>query len=181
MMEKVGGKTQFKEIWMFYVWALVTALMFLIVFIIIPILWDGKSIGNYLSRVKIVSEGSLTKSIIKREMFFGWAWIVLVIGIATIINHTMIIEVATTYSKKHVYKGWEAARVSAFSTLAGVITIIQMIFGISGLVKSNGISIHDKMAGSKVVFIKRFTEVKVEEKRKSIRPTIVKNNSVDWI
>jgi len=37
------------------------------------------------------------------------------------------------------------------STLAGLIIITQMIFGVSGLVKKNGISIHDEMAGSKVV------------------------------
>ena len=180
MVEKDGGKTHFIETWMFYVWSLIAVITFFIVFILIPILWNGKTIGNFVSRVKIVSEKNLTKSIIKREMFFGWAWIVLIIGMAAIINHTLIIKVAS-HQKDVVYKGWDAVRVAIFSSLAGIITLVQMVFGISGLVKSDGISLHDKIAGSKVVWINKFEKEEKEIKAKTIKPVIVKNNPVDWI
>ena len=196
MVEKVNGKIQFIETWMFYVWTLITMITFFVVFILIPILWKGKSIGNFVSRVKVVSEKNLTKSILKREMFFGWAWIVLVIGIATIVNHTLIVKVASSQkevvkkivngvtkdvTQGVVYKGWDAVRVAMFSSLAGILTLVQMIFGISGLVKKDGISLHDKIAGSKVVWINKFVKEEKEAKAKTIKPMLVKNNSVDWI
>ena len=211
MVEKVNGKTEFIETWMFYVWALISVITFFVIFILIPILWNGKTIGNFVSRVKIVSaeekpktmfkkeklfswfwiksvfkrtknifKTNLTKSIIKREMFFGWAWIILVIGIATIINHTLIIKVASD-QKGVVYKGWDAVRIAMFSSLAGIITLVQMVFGVSGLIKKDGISLHDKIAGSKVVWINKFVKEEKEVKAKTIKPVMIKNNSVDWI
>ena len=180
MLEKVNGKNQFKETWMFYLWAIISIVVFFVIFILIPILWNGKTIGNFISRVKVVSEKNLTKSILKREMFFGWAWIVLVIGIASLINHTLIVKVASQ-QKDVVYKGWEAVRVAVFSSMAGIITLVQMVFGISGLVKKDGISLHDKIAGSKVVWINKYVEKEKEVMKKTIKPMVVKNNSVDWI
>ena len=180
IFEKVAGQTQLKETWMFYVWALGTAILFLVFFILIPLVWKGKSVGNFILRVKVVSKGSLTKAILKRELAFGWAWLLLVIAFTALINHSMVLK-ATMSQTNIKYVGWEAVRVSVLSTLAGLIIITQMIFGVSGLVKKNGISIHDEMAGSKVVWINKFTTIEKEVTKKEIMPSRVKHNPVEWI
>jgi len=41
--------------------------------IAIPIITKGKSIGNLITRTRVVSKESLTKGILLRELFFGIA------------------------------------------------------------------------------------------------------------
>ncbi|WKX02480.1 RDD family protein [Candidatus Mycoplasma mahonii] len=181
MTHEINNKRQFIEPWMFYIFMIFMALLFLIIFLLIPCYWNGKSIGMYIARIKIVPlKYSLKKTIIIRETFFGLSWIFLIFIMVTFINHTLIIKLIDKQNDI-VYKGWEAFRVAIFSTTSWVIVIIQLIFGISGLIRKNGISLHDNFASAKTVWINKFTEIPIIKKAKTIKPTKAKNNPVKWI
>ncbi len=191
MFTKVAGQTQLKAAWMFYVWAIGVALAFFVFTIGLPLIWNGKTIGNFITRTKIVANQNLRRSIIKRELLFGWAWVLLTLLFMALINHTLLLNAvksnthsvfnASTSSTPPRFVGWDAVRVSIFSTAAGIILISQMISAISGLVKKSGISFHDEFAGSKVVWINKFEKEGIATKKKEIQPKPVKNNPVVWI
>ncbi len=182
MLEKTT-EWHFKEPWLFYIWAVELMLLIAIVFLIIPMRFNGKTIGNYLMRIRIVSlDNSLKVGILKREAFFSLTWIFLTFLVTTIINHTLIIKYASTKQDNLDFSTIENLRIGIVSSLGSISVFIQMFISISTIVRKDKTGLHDKWAKTIIIRDNVFVDVKEgKQPSRKIKPKLVSNEPVEWI
>ena len=176
-------KWNFDEPWKFYLWILIFFVVVSSLFLMLPMLWDGKTIGMFLLRIKVQpKEYSLSKSIFKREAFFSIMWILNILLVAMIINHTLINRYARTAQKGIQYTSWETARISIISSVGTITVMIQMLFAISSIVRKDKRSLHDVYSKTIVVKFNKTQLVKeVKSIPRKIKPKLIEEPEVKWI
>lgn len=173
----------FKDNWFFYVWMMFNVLILFVMFVLLPIIFNGQTLGMFITRIKIIYENdNKVKSIFKRELFFSITWIVLVICVALLINHTLFVKYAKSDQKNIKYTSWESLRISIVTTVASLLTLMQMIVAISVVVRKPHPGLHDSYSKTKTVWVNKFIKVKQKtNKFISIKPRLVKNEKVEWL
>lgn len=173
----------FKDNWFFYIWMMFNVLILFVMFILLPVIFNGQTLGMFITRIKISFEdNNKLKSILKRELFFSITWIILVICVGLLINHTLFVKYAKTNQKDIKYTNWENLRISIVTTIASLLTLMQMVVSISVVVRKPHPGIHDSYSKTKTVWVNKFTEVKKQTKDFiSIKPRMVKNEKVEWL
>lgn len=173
----------FQDNWFFYVWILFNILILFLMFILLPVLFNGQTLGMFVTRIKITfQEKDKWKSIIKRELFFAITWIILLVIIGAVVNHTLFAKYARTHQKDIKYSSWEQIRISIVTTVASLLTLIQMVCAISVVVRKPHPGIHDSYSKTKTVWINKFTTInKTNNKFVSIKPQMIKNEKVEWL
>ena len=181
-LQRENGYLKFVEPWTFYVWAFLAILLLLLIFIIIPILFNGQSLGMFIFRLKIIFENPRKKflTMIKRELAFSGIWIINLFFLIIFINHTLINKLAIE-QKNVEYLNFEKIRIGVFTSVGSISFIIQWIFSFSIIVRSNKIGIHDKISSSKVVFKYRLVKISKSEPLSSFKPFMIKNAKVEWM
>lgn len=177
-------KTIFKTWWFFYVYAFIIILSIFFLFIALPMMWKGKTIGHFLTRTKIVSDINLQLGILKREIFWAWSWIFSVLSVVILINHTLVDKFAlVSRSKDLALSNWDTMRISFVSSIAAIVCFIQMTFAISIIVKSNKIALHDIYSHTKTVYINKFVPiVKInDEVDEILKPQKVETIEINFI
>ncbi len=179
------GPATFHSPWMFYVWALLTILCLGIFMIAIPIATKGWSIGMKVMRMKVVAiQGSIYKAILKRELAFGLAWIIISLLGMAIINHTLIDSAARvkgyTNPAAHL-SAFEKTRMTFVGSISGLIWFIQMWLGITVIPNKDKRGWHDRWANASVVSSNKKIDKEIEEQTKIIEPVNIENNIVEWI
>ncbi|NQZ29341.1 MAG: RDD family protein [Mycoplasmatales bacterium] len=180
-----SGPATFDSPWMFYVWALITILCISIFMIAIPLATKGWSIGMKLMRIKVIAEqGSIYKAILKREIAFGIAWIVISLMGMAIINHTLIDSAARvkgyTNPSGHL-TNFEKTRMTFVGSISGLIWFIQMWLGITVIPNKEKRGWHDRWAQAAVVSSNKKIEKEKEKITQIVEPVIIENNIVEWI
>lgn len=182
----------FDQPWTFYLWAVYAIIFLLSAFIVLPSLWKGKTIGMFVFRIKITKtkEQPLWKAALKREYLFAVMWTFNVALLMLFINHTLINEYAKTKQStnfKEWWKelgGWERMRIEVVTTIGTMTLVVQMLFAISSVVRKDKTGFADLIAGTRVVYLNKYTEqkaIKSSDASKSLRPRMIKNLPVDWI
>lgn len=176
-------KWHFDQPWKFYAWIFIFFVTVSVEFILIPILFDGKTLGMYVVKIKITTqEYSMGKSVLKREAFFALMWLLNIILITIIINHTLINKYALTKQTDIKYTAWETARISMVSSVGSITIIIQMLFAISSIVRKDKRSLHDVYSKTRVVRYNKFQDVAVKTKTaRKIKPVMIEEPEVKWI
>ena len=181
-LQRENGYLKFVEPWTFYVWAFLAILLLLLIFIIIPILFNGQSLGMFIFRLKIIFENPRKKflTMIKRELAFSGIWIINLFFLIIFINHTLINKLAIE-QKNVEYLNFEKIRIGVFTSVGSISFIIQWIFSFSIIVRNNKIGIHDKISSSKVVFKYKLVKISKSEPLNSFKPFMIKNAKVEWM
>jgi len=184
MMSHSSGKWVFNEVWMYYVWNIVLITLIALMFLVIPLITKGKTLGMWITRIKIVADKDLRKRILKREIFFAWTWIFMAILVLSVINHTLIYKFASTKNNKENLTSWENLRIGIASGIGSISIIIQMFLGISGVVRSDKRALHDVYAETNVVWINKFIVVEKPKVLKSnsrkLRPVSYREEKIEW-
>ncbi|CAM9135921.1 RDD family protein [Mycoplasma todarodis] len=180
-----SGPATFNSPWMFYVWALITILCIGIFMIAIPLATKGWSIGMKIMKIKVVAEqGSIYKAILKREIAFGIAWIVIALLGMAVVNHTLIDSAARvkgyTNPVDHL-TNFEKTRMTFVGSISGLIWFIQMWLGITIVPNKDKRGWHDRWAQASVVSSSKKIDKEVEEETRIVEPIVVENNIVEWI
>lgn len=172
----------FENDWFFYIWILFNVLVLIVVYLLTPIIWDGKTVGMWICRIKILFEdNNKFVSILKRELFISVSWIILFVCVGVFINHTLFDRYART-SQDHInYTTWEMIRISTITTIASLLTVAQMITAISIVIRKPKKSLHDSYSKTDTVWINKMVKVLKVKKNVSIKPRLIKQEEVEWI
>lgn len=172
----------FENDWFFYIWILFNVLVLIVVYLLTPIIWDGKTVGMWVCRIKILFEdNNKFVSILKRELFISVSWIILFVCVGVFINHTLFDRYART-SQDHInYTTWEMIRISTITTIASLLTVAQMITAISIVIRKSKKSLHDSYSKTDTVWINKMVKVLKVKKSVSIKPRLIKQEEVEWI
>lgn len=181
-ISNVSGTWQFKNPYLFYVWSFFTCILVLFIFVGIPILTKGWSLGYKLCKIRVVTNGpSLTRSIINREMLYGISWAFIILMTIIFINHTLIFKISNrSINSKVKLTNWEQTRLSVVASISSILFFIQAFVAITIIPSKNKTGFHDRLAGSFVVKGK----VQLVENKKQvieIKPMQIKNTEVEWV
>lgn len=180
-LKKVNEVYVFKKNWLFYIWSLSSSLFMLFFTTLVPIITRGKSIGNFLTKTKIISKQKFWKSIIYRELFFGLAWSFIIFSFTFLLSPRVLIEAITNANQQVNLNRLDEFKFAFLSTFAGVTIFAQFIFSISILVKKGGNSLIDSLSNSNVIRINKFVDTPKKEKQIIIKPRLIKNAPVNWL
>lgn len=187
MLEKIDGQWQFKENWMFYLWIILLMTLVFILFILLPVLLNGITLGMFITRIKIKfkDDESKWRSILVREMFFSISWIFICFLIMSLINHSLII-MFTSVDKKWTERfsnlsPIDKLRVNLVTSLSAILIVIQFIYVISIIVRGEKKGLHDTHSNTSTIWVNKWVEKQKNPKQIKISPRPVNNNSIDWI
>lgn len=182
MMNHSGG-WHFKYGWLFYIWSLEFIALIVGMFIVLPLLNNGQTLSMKLLKIKIFFEDEKKiTSILKREIFFSLNWIVMILLISIVINHTLFTEFAKVDQKNINYTDLEKLRIGVITSISSLLMVMQFIYAISIFVRGDKKGLHDTQSKTKTIWVHKFVEVKQKYiKAIVIKPQPVNNIKVDWI
>ncbi len=182
MLERSGG-WHFKWNWLFYLWNIELIVLILFFFIFIPLVFNGKTIGMFVVRIKISfkDKNKKIKSIIIRELLFSINWIFMSLLVLVLINHTLIIKFVSTKKDTIKFTNLENLRISIITSIGGVTGILQFIFAISIIVRGEKQGLHDSQSNTETIWINKFTNKEEKPQEIKIKPKPVINNTVIWM
>lgn len=150
----------FKQNYFFYIYALIIIMLIFLLFVVLPIIWKGKTIGHFITRTKIVAENNLIFGIMKREVFWSFSWIFCAILTTAIINHTLFLKFISANNRSEiVFTNWETFRISLVSSLASIIVFMQMFLAVSIVVRQKKLGLHDVYSNTKVIYLNKFINI----------------------
>lgn len=198
----------FKMDYLFYIYVLIVIGLISFFFIIMPLIFNGQTIGNMLTRTKIVRQindrptndqetndqlnfnfknrKSLLTAIFKREIFWSISWIFCALLMMVIINHTLIIKFAMINKNNFKFSNWQTFRISLMSAIASLIVFTQMICAISILVRKDNKGLHDIYSQSMIIYCKSRL-IKIDDNQLSLqnidllKPQKIKQYQIDFV
>ena len=154
-IKKTASSWEFRYWFLFYIWACFTALLVFFVFVLIPILTRGGSIGYRICKLKILTkQKSFYKAILDREFIYGISWTVIILLSTIIINHTLIYKLSNrTFDTKNIPKlsVMERTRISVMASISSVLFIIQAFTAITIVLNKNNLGVHDRISQTTVI------------------------------
>ena len=177
----------FKQDFLFYVLAFYLIVLYAISFIFIPMLFNGRTISMWICQIQITNKNNNHskinfKSIIKRELWFGLTWIFLIVWVTIIINHTLILKFASSKTNFKNLSDLDKLRFNIATSIGSVVVLIQILIGVSLIIRKDKKSLNDLFSDTYTVWRKRYISIEKEEVNEiklPIRP--VNNNQVEWI
>ncbi len=174
----------FKENYLFYVYAFIIVFFILFLFVLLPIIWNGKTLGHFITRTKIVAENNLLRSILTREIFWSFSWIFCIILTTTIINHTLFFKfISNNINVNDDFSAWETTRISFVTSIASIIVLMQMFLAISIIARPNKLGLQDVYSKTKVVYLNKYIYTKIEDNNKNelLKPQKIKEIIINYI
>lgn len=177
------GKIAFLAPWNFYLWIILEILLWPGYFVLVPLLTKGYTLGIFICRLKIITEKKWNyKAIIKREFFFSLMISFNFLMVLIFINHTLANRFFKMTQNNIAYTTLENFRISLVSVLFSISILVQMIVGISIIVKK-GSGINDIYSGTKIIYINKWIIKKEQNSTvsKKYRPKMKEQEIVEWI
>lgn len=172
----------FQDNWFFYIWIIFSVIALTVIYLILPVVWNGKTIGMWICRIKIIFEDqNKIHSIFKRELFLSVSWILLLVCVGVFINHTLFDRYARTHQKDVDYTTFETLRISTVTTIASLLTLGQMIVGISIVVRKPRTALHDGYSKTETVWINKMVKIEKPKPNTSVQPRLIKQEKIEWI
>lgn len=172
---------EFKENYYYYIWTIVTIALILISFILVPFLSKGRTLGMFITKTKIVAEGSLLKTLIKREGFFSLGWVLMLIVAMAVINHTLVNDFARNDQKSISYSDTDKLRIGVVSAVGSLLIILQLLSVVGIIARRDKCGFHDRASNSKTVWTNKTLVEESQVFEKKIQPRLVKDEVVEWV
>jgi len=166
-------KNTYYHIANYYVWLFLIITYLTFFYIVLPIIWKGKTIGLAICRLKIIKKDNasfdkFSKIIFDRQRLFAFLWICIFLSFIIFIHPQTFLEAA----KKEKIKPYQKLFLSIPIVLSSLAIMLQIFLMFTNL-KSDKIGLNDKFSNSLTVWMNKFEEIKnsKEEKiLKEIRP-----------
>lgn len=180
-----GTSWKFKVWYLFYIWSFFTALLVFIVFVLIPILTQGWSIGYKLCKIKVVSNSTqpLWSIILKREILYGISWTLIILLSSIVINNSLIFKISS-HNPNIKLTTWEQTRLSIVASISSLLFLVQAFVAITIIANKNKLGFHDKATESFVIFTNKKhmnSNTTIKRYKKLISPKKIVNKPVEWI
>ncbi len=170
--------------WGYYVWMSLIIFEILILFIGIPILLKGRTIGMLICRINLISlneENPVWLMVLKKNQFYGFLWIFSILISMSFISPSLaqkMSDISNQQDGKIELEPWEAALIAIPSTTSGIIIFLNMLSIISINMNKNMYSIVDKMINTKMIYLNKDVEVfdetnKFLKKEKTIKQKLI--------
>ena len=178
---KVNNFYLFDPEWLFYLWVSTSAFLMLFLTTLMPIITGGKTIGNFLTRTKVISKQKKWKAIIYRELFFGLSWTIIILSFMILLGPKIFVSTITSGPNKIILNSFDEFKFAFLSTFSGVVIFAQFILCISLLIKKDRYSLIDSFSKSDVVRVNKFVHKQKKELEITIKPRLVKKALVEWV
>ncbi|QJG66734.1 RDD family protein [Mycoplasma phocoenae] len=156
------GKGQFKTEFFYYLWLFLIIVSMASIYIFIPMIFKGKTLGLWICRLKIISNKANTKifkTIIQRQLLNSILWIIGITLMLILISHETFIQMAkTTKNSTEKLSVIQQAFMSVpvtICSLAGIIDVFLMLT----TARTSKIGWNDTFSNSSVVFINKYEDV----------------------
>lgn len=170
--------------WGYYLWMVLVILEILILFILIPILLNGRTIGMLTCQINFISlrEEPTWSMVIKRNQLYSFLWIFSILVSMCFIGPHLFQKMSDISNQlndgKLVLESWEAALVAIPATTSGIIIFIDVFSVLSINMNKNMYSINDKLIEIQMIYSKKYIEIfdetdKVILKEKIIREELI--------
>ncbi len=182
--------TKFEIIpWAYYVWMILTIIEIIILFILIPILFNGKTIGMFCTQIEIYS---LTKEpmwlvVLRRNKFFSFLWIFAILVSMSFISPQLAQKMILISNKEKLVGSeelislntLEMALISIPTTTSSIIVFINIFMTLSMGMNKDALSINDRISLTQIVYTKKTITI-FDEQNKIILKEEVKNKNIVW-
>lgn len=167
---------QIKNNYLYYLWFLLIIVILVIEFLLIPILFQGRTLGMLITRLEVFFNNQSKNKVIWKRFKYGTLFWILMIVIFMISVYPVIINkiIILKYIKNNLnemdeqviqFKNdnklftFEGILYSIPSVTSPIIFLMEMFFLISIGFKKNKIGIIDKLSNSEITFINKYEEM----------------------
>ncbi|AXE61010.1 hypothetical protein DA803_02865 [[Mycoplasma] phocae] len=161
---------QYINKWNYYVWLALLIFMLNIFWIIIPILFNGQSIGMIICRIRIIPQENKTKlsrAIFDRQRLFAFTWMIIFLLFIIFVSPELFIRAAKINKNSAKLGTLERIFVLIPTALASITSFAEIFLVISN-VKENRIGINDNFSNTFTVWKNRFDKVEENEEINTI-------------
>ncbi|MBD5423459.1 MAG: RDD family protein [Mycoplasma sp.] len=172
-----------KNDYTYYIWLLFVLILLAIFFIVVPLLFNGKTLGMSIAKLKIDFNAQNKYKVIFKRMELGvflWMFIVIIFmcfvqpkTINKMINFnyiksnyskTMTIEELNNFLSNYKWTITETILYTIPSTISPIVVMIQLFFLISIGFKKNKTGLVDKFTNSQIVYVNKYDKVNEDDK-----------------
>ncbi len=171
--------------WGYYVWMVLVIFEILILFIVIPILSKGRSIGMWCCQINLISlqEESVWLMVVRKNQLYAFLWIFSILVSMSFISPDLS-QKMVNISKQSIdgtlkLQSWEAAMLAIPSTTSGIIVFINIFTILSINMNKNMRGINDKLTNTQMIYPKKNIEI-FDEKNKVILKEEIKKQKLIW-
>ncbi|MGL5617795.1 MAG: RDD family protein [Metamycoplasmataceae bacterium] len=171
--------------WGYYVWMVLIILEIIILFIIIPILLKGRTIGMLVNQINFISlkEKPIWLMVIQRNQLYSFLWIFSILVTTSFINPELFQKMSDISNrlndKKIVLEVWESTLIAIPATTSGIIIFINIFSVLSININKNMYSLNDRFAEIQMVYLRKYIEI-FDEVNKEIVREKVKREEIIW-
>ncbi len=171
--------------WGYYVWMVLVIFEILILFIVIPILSKGRSIGMWCCQINLISlqEESVWLMVVKKNQLYAFFWIFSILVSMSFISPELS-QKMVNISRQPIdgtlkLKSWETAMLAIPSTTSGIIIFINIFTILSINMNKNMRGINDKLTNTQMIYSRKNIEI-FDEKNKVILKEEIKKQKLIW-
>ena len=171
--------------WGYYVWMTLVIFEILILFIVIPMLSKGKSIGMLLCQINIISlsQEPIWLVVLKKNQLYAFLWIFSIIMSMSFISPSLANKMTAISNQPEggtlKLESWEAALLAIPSTTSGIVIFVNVFSILSINMNKNAFGLNDKLTNTQMIYSKKSIEV-FDEKNKVILKEKVKKQKLIW-
>ena len=167
----------------YYFWLLFLSLYLAFFFIVLPIIWKGKTIGMAICRIMIIKqfkEDKLPRVIFDRQRLFSFLWIIILLSFMIFIHPDTFLEAIQGKTLKTYQRAF-----LIIPTVLSSLALITDIFFISSNLRANRIGLNDKLSRTFTIWINKFEFVEAEDKEEifasqiKLKPRILPNIKIE--
>lgn len=203
-----AAQYHFESVGNYYGWIIISIITLLVLFILIPMFTNGRTLWMMVFRIKIDFNEDKSKPwikrfagrflpLIKREMFTSLTLVINMVLVLALFDKD-IFNKFTYFSKKRmtefednygikssdIFTTWDNLRIAIVTTFASILFVTQMVMALSIIVRKQRLGLHDSFSKTRTIWESRKIELKdnqTEEQVTSFRPRLVKREPIEWL
>ncbi|MGL5205874.1 MAG: RDD family protein [Metamycoplasmataceae bacterium] len=170
--------------WGYYAWMVLVIFEITILFIIIPILLQGKTIGMLVCQINFISlkEEPIWLMVIKRNQLYSFLWIFSILVTMSFISPELFQKMSDISNKTNddglVLEAWESTLIAIPSTTSGLIVFINIFSILSINMNKNMYSLNDRFVEIQMVYSKKYIDIFDEINKEIIREKVRKKEII---
>lgn len=167
-ISKNGEKFEIID-WAYYLWMVLIIIEILILFIIIPILLKGRTIGMICCQIKMISvdEKPIWITVLNKNKLYSFLWIFTILVSMSFISPHLAQKMTdisnqpndVLESEKIKMTILESSLLAIPTTTSGIVIFVNVFMTLSINMNKNMRSINDKISNSQIVYSKKTIEV----------------------
>ncbi|WP_027122463.1 RDD family protein [Metamycoplasma spumans] len=145
----------------YYLWLSIAISSLLIIWLFIPMLWNGKTVGMAICKIKVIAKDpktSIVKAIFDRQRLFAFIWFFVFIAFAILVSPQTFEQAALINKKTQPLNKVQKLFLLLPTILASIAAFVETFFILSNA-KISKIGLNDKFSQTYTVWINKFEEV----------------------